>query len=284
MYLIDTHSHLSFEAFKGDYREVVERAFKNNVRGIITIGSNYENSARAVKIAKEYQVRGSTYHPLIDTDMRTRTEIEERTLKEGKVFAAVGLHPIHVSEGFSIEKFKTLASQEEVVALGETGVDRFKGEKEIDLQREVFLKTLKLAHQVQKPIILHCREAAADLYPWLLATGTLPKGVWHFFSESWKLAEQVLDLGFLLSFTGLLTFSKNQNLIEVVKKTPLPKIMLETDSPFVVPEPYRSKGILRNEPAFVGEVGKAIAKIKNVSYEKVVRTTTENAIKLFKLK
>lgn len=260
---IDSHSHLNFKAFTDDYLVVAKRAKKAGVNIVINIGAAYDTSQRAVKIAQ------SSTHPIIHSSIHPA------------MYAAVGLHPIHVKdEKFESAKFLELARLPEVVAIGETGFDFFHS-KNIALQREVFLKSIKLANQLSKPVILHCRDAFKELYSQLVGLRHRPPGVLHFFSEGWPQAKQILDLSYYLGFTGAITFIKDPKRLEVIEKTPLDKMLIETDCPFVVPEPYKSQGVKRCEPAYVVEVAKKIAEIKKIPLEKVAQQTTTNAKKLF---
>ena len=250
---IDTHAHLNFEDFENDYSQVIEKAFKAGVKNIINVGSNLETSKKAVEIAKEYQ----------------------------GLYAAVGLHPIHIKEEvFDEQAFLKLAKDKKVVAIGETGLDYYYDSSNAVNQKEVFSEHLKIATQLSKPVILHSRDAGQDVLSVLMNQRPLPKGVMHCFSEDWQFAKVILDMGFYLSFTGLITFTKNQNTFEVIREVPLEKIMIETDCPLATPEPYRGK---RNEPAFVVEVAKKIAEIKKIPLSKVAEQTSKNAIELFKL-
>lgn len=250
---IDTHSHLNFKAFASDYDSAILRAQKAGVEKIIIVGSNLETSKKAVEIAKNYDF----------------------------VYAAVGLHPIHtIDEKFDETAFLKLAKEKKVVAIGETGLDYYHGRTNISDQQAVFLKHLGLANVVGKPVILHSRDAGQDMLSILMTQTPLPKGVFHCFSEDWQFAKVILDLGFYISFTGIITFSKNYANLEVVKNMPLEKIMIETDSPLLTPEPHRGK---RNEPAYVIEVAKKIAELRKIPVEEVENQTTKNAIELFKL-
>lgn len=262
--LIDTHCHLNFKAFKDDWPEVIERAFKNNI-GLINVGSQLSTSQRAIKIASGY--------------------------KE-KVYAAIGLHPIHVpEEDFDREIYKKIAQNSKVVALGETGLDYYHLEgssedikEQKQLQAEVFRQHLDLSKELNLPVIIHCREAYGDLLKTLREfkkKSNFLKGVIHCFSADKKIAQKFLDLGFLISFTGIITFTKEPKDLEVVVEVPLNRIMVETDAPYLAPIPYRGK---RNEPAYVYYVAEKIAEIKNVSLREVSQVTTENAQKLFNLK
>lgn len=252
--LVDTHAHLNFEAFKSDYREVIKRAQENDVRGIINVGSNLATSKKAIEIAKEYP----------------------------DVYAAVGLHPIHVKdEDFDEAAFLKLAKNKKVVALGETGLDYYYDKSTVDLQKEVFQKILRLASVVSKPVILHSRDASEDVLSILMQERSETRGVMHCFQGGWPYAKMILDLGLYISFTGLITFSKNYETFEVIENIPLERLLVETDCPYMTPEPYRGK---RNEPAYVIEVAKKIAEIKKIPLEKVAEQTSRNAIDLFGLK
>lgn len=252
---IDTHSHLNFKSFKDDWQDAVKRAHDVNVMGIINVGSNLETSKKAIEIAHKY--------------------------KKG-VYAAVGLHPIHVKkEDFNYQEYLVLAQDKKVVAIGETGIDLYHDKTTIDLQRDALEKSLRIASSVNKPVIIHNREADEEIYPILLGHKFLPKGVVHCFSSDWEYAKKMLDFGFLISFTGVITYSKNPKTFEAIKNIPLDKIMIETDCPFLAPTEYRGT---RNEPAYVIEVAKKIAEIKGINLDEIEKQTTLNAIKLFNLR
>ncbi len=262
---IDTHAHLNFKAFNDDYQDAIERASDANVRKIINVGSNLETSEKAIAISSQ--------------------------LSAFSLYASVGLHPIHVAdEKFDYDTYLNLAKEEKVVAIGETGIDLFHDKNTYEIQKEIFSQFLLIAKEVNKPVIIHCREANNQLLEILKSQKALPKGVIHCFCGDWKFAKELLDLGFLISFTGIITFTKDpsrvreprrgSDLLEAVEKVPLDKIMIETDCPYLAPQNYRGK---RNEPAYVTEVAKKIAEIKNLSLTEVEKTTTINAIKLFNL-
>jgi len=272
--LIDTHAHLNFEAFENDWRETAKRALLAGIK-IINVGSNLKTSKRAIEIAEEF--------------------------KEG-VYAAVGLHPVHVlDEEVEIEEYRKLAAHPKVVALGEIGLDYYrlpetirpegaggvaggrqiKSPEEIkNLQKEILLKFLKLGAEEKLPVIVHCREAHVDLIELLedfdKPAGSDARGVMHCFSGSWEEARRYFNLGFLISFTGIITFAHFEG--EVLAKAPLEKIMVETDCPYLTPEPHRGG---RNEPLYVEFVAREVARIKDKPYEEVAKITTENAKRLF---
>jgi len=252
---IDTHAHLNFKAFNEDYKDAIKRARDAEVMGIINVGSNTETSQKAIQIAHEF---------------------------EHGVWAAVGLHPIHViDEDFDFDKYLELAKDEEVVAIGETGIDLYHNKTTIVLQKDVFNKSLEIALEVGKPAIIHSREADDEVLDVLQSRKSQnPKAVLHCFGRDWITAKKFLDLGFTLSFTGNITYHLTPEREEMLKKVPLDRIMIETDCPFMAPVPYRGS---RNEPAYVIEVAKQIAKIKKTPLAKVQEETTKNAIKLFGL-
>ncbi|MBI4709207.1 MAG: TatD family hydrolase [Candidatus Portnoybacteria bacterium] len=273
--LIDTHAHINFIAYKEDGGEVIKRALENNT-WIINVGSQWDTSRRAVEYAKKYE--------------------------EG-IFAAVGLHPIHLrsikikeefdeqellefetqEEKFDYEKYKTLASESGAIAIGETGLDYYRineedKENQIKLQKENFLAHIKLAQEISKPLIVHCREAHNEVLEILKSQVTSDKlqGVIHSFSGRLSQAEQYLEMGFYLGFNGIITFARDYD--KVIKEIPLERILVETDCPYLTPIPFRGK---RNEPLYVKYVAEKIAEIKGVSFDEVSEVTTDNARGLF---
>ncbi|MCK4744568.1 TatD family hydrolase [Candidatus Parcubacteria bacterium] len=278
--LIDTHSHLNFSAYSNDRDSVIRRALENNTQ-LIIVGSQITTSERAVKIANQY---------------------------EKGVYAAVGLHPIHLqefhideneikfnsrAEKFNYDKYKKLAQDKKVAAIGEIGLDYFhlknrhkeevsdEREREIKKeQREVFIQQFKMAQDVNLPMIIHCRDAHEDLIEILRRLKSdYPRasGVIHCFNKDLETARKYFDLDFLISFTGLVTFLKGY---EWIKEIPDDKFMVETDCPYLTPIPHRGE---RNEPVYVKYIAQKIAEIRGVSVEKIAEITTQNAKGLFKL-
>lgn len=257
--LIDTHCHLNFEAFQKDYQAVAKRCEEKGMK-LVTVGSQMENSKRAAEIAHEFDF----------------------------VFAAVGLHPTHINdEEFVKEEFLKLAKDNKVAAIGETGLDYYqmwaesKEEEQAakDGQKELLKKHIALAREAGLPVILHCRDAYEDLIA-LMKTEKDVQAVIHCFLASREIARQFLGLGFFLGFTGIITFTDDQELFEVVKEVPLEKMFIETDSPYLAPAAYRGK---RCEPIYVEEVAKKIAELKNIPVEKVIEQTGRNATDFFKI-
>jgi len=260
MKFIDTHCHLNFNAFKGDFLSVAENAKNVGIEKIIIPGSNIENSITAVKMAKDLNE------------------------KFGEDFAAagIGVHPVHIDEVEKFSKIEELAS--DAVAVGECGFDFYhdKEKKTKNEQEELFRRHIGLALKYNLPLICHNREADEEILEVLGGYEKLPKIVFHCFSSNWKFAKIILEKGFYLSFTGNITYG-NKTLKKVIERTPIDKIMIETDAPYIVPEPLRSQGIKRNEPSYVLEVAKKIAEIKDLDLEKVAEATTQNAKEFFRL-
>jgi TatD DNase family protein len=280
---IDTHCHLNFNDYKEDAFEIAKKTLLADTE-MIVVGSMLRTSARAVDFAGKFS-KG--------------------------VYSAIGLHPCHLinqvvenekdesdkyrfitqAEVYEEENYqKLIDSSDKVVAIGEIGLEYFRLsedkeelEKIKELQREVFKKQLNLAKKNNLPIIIHCREAHDDLYSILydFVRGQAPSedwGVIHCFSGDYELAKKYNSLGLKISFTGLITFANQWD--EVIKKIPLEKIMVETDSPYLSPVPYRGK---RNEPLNVKEVVKKIAELKGLEVEEVAEITYNNAKRLFKI-
>lgn len=265
--LIDTHAHLDFAQFHRKHDEVIQKAHKVNVDKIINVGTTMQGSRDSVNLANKYP----------------------------EIYASVGIHPHDVLsvDRASMAKILDLAKDNKVVAIGEIGLDYFGKNFNQEAQRREFIIQIGLAKRLGLPIIVHNRDADEDILE-ILKVQECNKGVIHCFSSGWQIAQKFLDLGFYISFTGSITFGRKKNqkdqvrgcspvsgILEVVKKTPLDKILVETDSPFLTPEPYRGK---TNEPAYVVEIAKKVAEIRNISFSEVEDKTTENAIKLFNLK
>lgn len=247
--LIDTHAHVNFKAFDNDFDEVIKRSLGEDV-WMINVGSKYETSKKTVEIAEKY----------------------------GKgVFAAIGLHPIHaLDEEFDIERYKKLSQFEKVVAIGEIGLDNFRDYGLfLEKQKKVFTDQLDLAKELNLPVIIHCRmahEEVLEILNYKLKTKNYKlSGVIHCFTGTWQEAKRYLDVGFYLGINGIMY---KLDLKEVIEKTPLNRILLETDCPYLGKEK-------RNEPTFVRQIAKDIARIKSISFEEVVQTTTQNAQILF---
>ncbi len=253
MEFIDTHAHLDFADFDLDREEVIKRAQEAGVTRIVDLGCNLESSQKVVQIAEKFP----------------------------GVFAAIGIHP-HDAEGCTkkaLEDLKKLADNPKVVAIGEVGLDYYRMKSHQDVQQETLRRQLRLAKELNLPVVVHNRDSDEDVIK-ILEEEKMEKVVIHCFSSNWDLAKRVLDQGYMISFTGVITRSGKETLWEVIGKTSLERIMIETDSPFLVPQKFWGQ---RNEPMYVVETAKKIAEIKNVSLEEVAKKTTKNAIQFFGL-
>jgi len=279
MNLIDTHAHLQFKNYEEDREKIFRQCHDENV-GMILVGCDYKSSKDGVALAEEY--------------------------KDQNVWASVGQHPTDTAVLFIKNDFDALIkSSSQVIGIGECGLDYFHlpalAEDEIrqtgglptvemlkKKQKELFKEHLILAHESRLPLIIHCRDAHDDMIQLLVdhfARGGKESllqdrehGVMHCFTSTLAYAQSYLDLGFLISFTGIITFAAQYD--DVVRMTPLDKILIETDSPFLTPIPFRGK---KNTPLNVKYVAQGIAQIKGISFDEVAAATTKNAKRLFRM-
>lgn len=252
--LIDTHCHLDEQAFDVDRDEVLARAAEADITRMLTIGTTADTSRRAVELAAQYPV----------------------------LFAAVGIQPNYVSQAGPADwdSIVDLATHPRVAAIGETGLDRYWDHSPFDLQVDYFRRHLDLARKRDLPFVVHCREAEPDTVAELqraASAGPL-RGVMHSFAGSWETAKQCLDLGLYISFAGMVTYKKSQPLMEVARQVPADRLLVETDSPYLAPQPVRGK---RNEPSFVRMTANHIAELRGISRDDLAAITTENAERLF---
>ncbi|MEK7615601.1 MAG: TatD family hydrolase [Patescibacteria group bacterium] len=266
MQFIDIHSHVQFVAYEADRDAVILRAKEGNTK-MINVGTQKDTSKAAVELAHQY--------PDI-------------------AWATIGLHPIHTSKSFHDKKelgdegedftsrgevfdydyYLELGKDPRVVGIGECGLDYYRLNHETrNIQHETFKKHIELALELDKPLMIHCRDAYDDL---LAMLDSRSRGNIHFFAGSWDVARRFLDLGFTLSFTGVITFADQYD--EVVKNTPLDMILTETDSPYITPAPLRGK---RNEPVNVQYVVARIAELKGLPVEQVSEQIMQNAKRVF---
>ncbi|BCB97385.1 radical SAM protein [Dissulfurispira thermophila] len=256
--MIDTHCHLEMEAFDPDRDDVIKRAEEAGLEAVITIGSDFDGCRGAVELASKYDF----------------------------IYASVGIHP-HDAKDFSeeifdqIKRWATNRSQKnknsKIVAIGEIGLDYHYDHSPRDIQRDVFKKQLYYAKEVNLPVIIHCRDASKETLKILEESG-VTKGVMHCFSGDMDMAERVMGMGFYISIAGPVTFKNATRLREVARAIPDDYLLLETDAPYLSPEPLRGK---RNEPANIIHTAKFIAELRGISYEDINRITTLNAKRLF---
>jgi TatD DNase family protein len=250
---IDSHAHLEMDDFNADRSRVIERAHRQGVTGIITIGTDLESSRQALALAKTY------------TFLR----------------ATVGFHP-HEARSFSSDLLPQLAALAEdpgVVAIGEIGLDFFRNLSPRKQQKETFRQMIHLAKEASLPIIIHDRDAHQEVLTILREENAREVGgVFHCFSGDWEMARQCLDLNFFLSITGAVTYKKGSILEEVVRFAPLKSLLLETDAPYLAPHPFRGK---RNEPAYLLHTAEHVARIRGMDLAELSRAILENTSRAF---
>ena len=255
--MVDSHCHLDFPDYQEDFSAVLART-QEALEFVINVGTDIHTSQHAVDLSEAHNF----------------------------IYSAIGIHPheagtVNIQ---TIDRLRTLAAGAKVVAIGECGLDYTKlnlgdAENEKKLQAEAFLVQIELAQSRQLPLVVHCREAYDDLLRILTSISVNWRGVIHCYLGDAETAEQLMSLGFFISFTGIITFKNAAPaLLESVKQVPIDKMLLETDAPFLAPVPYRGK---RNEPAFVAEVAKKVAEIKGISLGEVDDITTHNVRSLF---
>lgn len=251
MKLVDTHCHLDNEKFDEDRLEVIER-IKENLEFCVNIGYDLASSKKSLELAKEYDF----------------------------IYAVIGVHPIDIAEySEEVEKeLELLGKNPKVVAIGEIGLDYHWMTEPKEIQQERFKRQLELAERLNKPVVIHTRDAMEDTVNILKEYPNIT-GVIHCYPGSLETAKQLVDR-FYLGIGGTLTFKNSKKAVEVVKDIPLDRIVIETDCPYLTPEPFRGK---RNEPIYVEYVAKKIAEIKEISVEDVTKITTENAKKLYRI-
>jgi len=254
--LIDSHAHIQGKEYANEVDAIIGRAREAGVEKIIAVGGA--------------------------GDMSSNTEAIALAASYPNVYATVGMHP-HDAKDVGDEEFrklKELTVQSKVIAVGETGLDYYYNHSPHDVQRRVFIQFIHMARETGLPIVVHERDAAKDAAELLRSEGAAElRGVIHCFTGNYETARTYLDLGFYLSFTGIITFKNAEPLRDVVRNVPLDRMLVETDSPYLTPVPHRGK---RNEPAFVRFVAETVAKVKTVSLEDVARATTSNVHELFR--
>lgn len=254
--LVDSHCHLDqldLSLYENNLDHVIRRAAEHDVTFMLCVCIDMNHFADVKAIAKRYP----------------------------NVRASVGVHPNETdSPDPSVEELIEMGSDDSIIAIGETGLDYYRTEAATRWQQERFCRHIAAAVHLNKPLIVHTRQARAQTIACLKSEdASRASGVLHCFTEDWAMAKQALDLGFYISFSGILTFKNATEVHEVAKKAPLDRILVETDAPYLAPVPYRGKP---NEPAYVKYVAQYLAELRGVSYEEIATTTTENFTRLFR--
>jgi len=251
--LVDSHCHLDFPGLADQLPDVLRRMAENGVGAAVCIGVNLEDLPKVLAIAENNE----------------------------RLFATVGVHPEYTDiEEPTEDQLVGLAAHPKVVAIGETGLDYYWQKDQPEWQRQRFRRHIAAAKRCGKPLVVHTRDSAADTLRLLQEEGAeAAGGVMHCFTENWDIARQALDLGFYLSFSGIVTFKNASVVKEVAQKCPLDRLLVETDSPYLAPVPYRGKP---NQPAYVRYVAEEIARLRAIELDTLVTATTDNFFNLFK--
>ena len=253
--LVDSHCHLDrlkLDNYNGDLSKAIDAATARGIEQLLCVGISINNREAVVRIAEQFP----------------------------QVVCSVGVHPLDVKEGLATgENLVDWANHKKVVALGETGLDYYYSEEDKTLQQESFIIHLEASKQVRLPVIVHTRDAREDTLELIKAYGSEESaGVLHCFTENWDMAKRAIDMNYMISISGIVTFKNANELRDVVKKIPLDRLLVETDSPYLAPVPYRGKS---NEPQYVREVAEYIAELKNISLDELACKTTNNFYRLF---
>ena len=250
--LVDSHCHLDFEPLHANLPQVLQNARDNGVGHMLCVAVTLEKFPAVCALARAH----------------------------ANIYASVGVHPNEQQgEVPSAEELARLALDEKVVAIGETGLDYYRSTGDMDWQRERFRRHIRAAKQCRKPLIVHTREAAADTLTILREEGAAAiGGVMHCFTETWEVAREALDLGFFISFSGILTFRNADALRAVARQVPADRLLIETDAPYLAPVPHRGR---TNEPAFVRYVAECLAEVRGATLADIADQTTRNFFALF---
>ena len=253
--LVDSHCHLDFPELAADLPAVLATMRDNDVGAALCVSVTLEDFPKVLALAEQ----------------------------NAMLYASVGVHPDYPDlHEPSVAELVELAQHPKVIAIGETGLDYYRLTGDLEWQRERFRNHIRAARECGKPLIVHTREAAADTLRIMAEENAAEAGgVMHCFTETWEVAEAALALGFYISFSGIVTFKNAKQIKEVAQRVPLERILIETDAPYLAPAPHRGK---LNQPAYVKHVAEEIAALRGISTEEAGRCTTENFMRLFKLK
>lgn len=250
--LFDSHAHLDDKRFDDDRDQVIQRATEAGLVGILNAGACMESSARSIALAGKHAL----------------------------VYAAVGIHP-HDAKEIKVGDYEQLADwglTPKVVAIGEIGLDYYYDLSPREVQQQVFIRQIDVARQLKKPIIIHDRDAHGDVLAMLKKEAKGMSGVLHCFSGSLEMAKEVIKLGFYISFAGPVTYAKDGKLKEVAARIPLERLLVETDCPYLTPQPYRGR---RNEPAHVRFTAEEVARVRGMELAALAEAATANTKRLF---
>mgnify|MGYP000010881680 FL=1 len=259
MKFFDSHAHLDDEKFNDDREEIIEKIHNDEIENFVSAGYSLEGSKKAVELSKKYEF----------------------------IYATCGISPNDISQTED-ELWKDLAEisnlvkkNNKVVAIGEIGLDYYWNKENKELQKIAFIEQIKMANELQLPIVIHTREAVMDTLEILKDNKVQKKGIFHCCPLNRELVKEGLELGFYISFAGPITFKNSKNANEIIEMVPMDKVLIETDSPYLSPEPLRGR---RNDPRNVKYMAKKIAEVKKITLEEVASVTYKNAKDVFNIK
>jgi len=254
----DSHAHFDDEKFNEDRYELIEKCYKEGITNIVTAGYSAKSSLEALNIANKYDF----------------------------IYSTAGVSPNDIDETIekideNIKKIESIAKDKKVIAIGEIGLDYYWNKENSNLQKYAFIKQIELANKLNKPIVIHTREAVNDTLEILKKHMVTKKGVFHCCPLNRELVKEAIKLGYYISLAGPVTFKNSKNADEIINLIPENRILIETDSPYLAPEPYRGT---RNNSINVKYIAEKIAKVKEIPIEEIAKITSENAKKIFEIK
>ncbi len=253
MNFFDTHAHYNDEKFEEDRNIIIREIKENNIKYVTVVGYNIESSIKAIEIANKYD----------------------------NIYATVGISPNDLDSQIDLEKIESLAQDKKVVAIGEIGLDYYWNKENKDLQKDIFVKQIEIANKMDLPISIHTREAVYDTLEVLKNRIKVKNsGIFHCCPLNIELIKEAVKLGFYISFSGNVTFKNSKNANKCIEAVPIDKLLIETDSPYMTPEPYRGK---RNNSIYVKLVAQKIAEVRNMELEDIAKITLENAKRVYKI-
>lgn len=254
MDFFDTHAHYNDEKFEEDRDIIINQIKENNIKYVTVVGYNIESSIKAIEIANKYD----------------------------NIYATVGISPNDLESEIDLEKIESLAQDKKVVAIGEIGLDYYWNKENKDLQKDIFVKQIEIANKMELPISIHTREALYDTLDILKNRIKVKNtGIFHCCPLNIELIKEAVKLGFYISFSGNITFKNSKNANKCIEAVPIDKLLIETDSPYMTPEPYRGK---RNNSIYVKLVAQKIAEVRNMELTDIAKITLENAKRVYKIR
>ncbi len=254
MILVDTHAHIDEESFAHDFDEMLERAYANDVKYVVNIGANMDESRVSIELADKYE----------------------------SIYATVGVHPHDVEEinDKALDQLAKWCEHDKVVAVGEIGLDYFRSQTSKEMQAYAFAAQLDVARQMHMPVSIHDRDAHGDVMRMLKNEGKGINGILHCFSGSWEMAKELIKMDYYIAIGGAVTFKNAAKLPEIAANIPLEYLLLETDCPYLAPHPHRGT---RNEPANIRPIAEFIADIRGITLEELAAATTANAARIMRM-